>query len=124
VLCGVGWGWGKGVGVWISTRRSGFDEVDWGNDSELPNCICDGGCTDRLPESDGDEAGRSVNPPNVSSGARGLSSGKPHEVPATTSCGATFAKKRVSGRLGNSGGRAMGGRGLSPSRDGSNVRAA
>ena len=71
---------------------------------ELPNYICDGGCTDCLSESDGDEAGRSVNPPNVSSSARGLSSGKPHEVPAATSCGATLAKKGVSGRLENAGG--------------------
>jgi len=124
VLCGVGWGWGKGVGVWISTRRSGFDEVAWGNKSELPNCICDGGCSDCLPESDGNKACGSVDAPNVSSSARGLSSCEYESVSSSDPSCPIACAKRFFNRVGGGKDEKNGCRGLSASCDGSIVRAA
>ena len=115
---------GKGAGVWLSAWRSRVAGAGGRERAGVRNDIHDGGCSTGLPKSDGDKAGGSVDSPNVSSAARGLSSSEYESVSSSNPSGSIADPKRFFARVGGGEGKKNGGGGVSASGDGSNVRVA
>jgi len=110
-------------GICLPARRLGVDGVGEKENPWLPVCFCHGGCSNCLSESNGDQTGGPFDASDVSQRARGMSSGELDQVSTASPACPNHEKKRVPCGMGTPDRQKDGGRGVSTSGDGSNVRA-